>query len=279
MILLSRPIDINLSPNWYYSLAQLILISRPIDISLSPNWYYSLAQLILLSRPIDITLSPNWYYSFAQLILLSRPIDITLSPNPHNTSCAFTVQPPFSDIQQLLVGSSEFQERPDQILLSSCMGTETTTEILGMIITHCRGLAIKIIAMVTADQVLTFTNDPAIFRYVKVPIKPSNHLISHHSTHVRCGTTSSPPSPVVFKACLGSVFCLPQRISCGRQTGIAGSHPAQGRYILYRRSITNKKLNPVSNNFLNLGLALVKPDRSLVSVISEFDSRLFRIHK
>jgi len=26
----------------------------------------------------------------------------------------------------------------------------------------CRGLAIQFIAMVTADQVLTFTNDPAI---------------------------------------------------------------------------------------------------------------------
>jgi len=37
-------------------------------------------------------------------------------------------------------------------------------------------------------------------------------------------------------------------------------------YKLYRRSITNKKSNSVSNNILNLGLAPVKPDQSLVSV-------------
>ena len=162
LILLSHPIDIALSSNWYYSLFQLILLSHPIDITLSSNWYYSLAQLILLSRLIDITLSPNWYYSLVQLILLSRPTDIILSPNPHNTSCTFTVQPPVSDIQQLLVGSSEFQELPDQILLCSCMGTESTIEILGTIISYCGGPAIRIIAMVTADQVLAFTNDPAI---------------------------------------------------------------------------------------------------------------------
>ena len=48
-------------------------------------------------------------------------IDITLSPKPHNTSWAFTVQPQFSGVHQLLVGSSEFQGRPDQILLNSCL--------------------------------------------------------------------------------------------------------------------------------------------------------------
>lgn len=94
--------------------------------------------------------------------------DITLSPNPHTTSCAFIVQPAFSDFRQLLVESSEYHGGPDQILLNSCMiivtymERESTTETLGMIISYCRGLAIKIIAMVTVDKVLTFTNDSAI---------------------------------------------------------------------------------------------------------------------
>jgi len=46
--------------------------------------------------------------------------------------------------------------------LLSLSGTESMTETLGTIISYCWGLAIKIIAMVTADQVLTFTNDPAV---------------------------------------------------------------------------------------------------------------------
>ena len=55
-------------------------------------------------------------------------IDITLSPNPHDTSCAFTVQPQFSDVHQLLVGSWGFQRRPDQVLPNSCMITVTYRE-------------------------------------------------------------------------------------------------------------------------------------------------------
>jgi len=58
----------------------------------------------------------NKYFDF-----LMCWIDITLSPNPHDTSCACTVRPPFSDVHQLLVGSSGFQRRRDQVLLNSCM--------------------------------------------------------------------------------------------------------------------------------------------------------------
>jgi len=179
-------------------------------------------------------------------------IDITLSPNPHNTSCAFTVQPPFSDVHQLLVGSSEFQRRPDQILLNSCMiiATYRAKENDRNIrydykllyrsgdIVHCHGNSRP-----SAD---IYQRPCHPFHDAKVPIKPGNQLLSDHSTHIGCGRTGSPPRPVAFKPCLGSASCLPQRISYGPQTGTAGSHPAQGTYILYRRSITNKSSNPTS---------------------------------
>jgi hypothetical protein len=49
-----------------------------------------------------------------------------------------------------------------RVWLLSFPGRESTTATLGTITSYCRSLAIKIIAMVTADQVLTFTNDPAV---------------------------------------------------------------------------------------------------------------------
>ena len=62
------------------------------------------------------------------------------------------------------------------MIIVTYMERESTTETLGMIISYCRGLAIKIIAMVTVDKVLTNIYQRLChpFHYVKVPTRPGN---------------------------------------------------------------------------------------------------------